>query len=126
MASKDRDNERKRIRHVEDPEKETLLSSSSSSKPKDEGHLLIVAVSTKEAAAITLNSLDSAAVETWGNRVVDFEKKYPSIQWDRNKIPRNMRDLINVHWNQPAIMSTSHQPWSPASRAKEDSRTTNG
>jgi hypothetical protein len=101
MAAKDEEYERKRGRRDEDPGKETLLSSSSSSKPKDEGHLLIVAVSAKEAAAITLNSLDSAAVEAWGNRVVDFEKKYPSIQWDRNTIPRNVRDLINVRWNQP-------------------------
>ena len=61
--------------------------------------MLITALSTKEAAAIVLNSLELSAVEMWGNRVIDFEKKY-RVKWDRTTIPRDVRDQINIRWSQ--------------------------
>ena len=97
---KDHDRSRRR---VEDDRRETLPSSSSpssSSRTNEDGQVLIVALSTKEAALITLDNLESATIEKWGNRVIDFEAKYPTVKWDRTTIPRNVRDLINVRWNQ--------------------------
>ena len=89
-----------RLKINDDRGKETLLSSSSSaSRAKEEGQVLITALSTKEAAAIVLNSLELSAVEMWGNRVIDFEKKY-RVKWDRTTIPRDVRDQINIRWSQ--------------------------
>jgi len=61
--------------------------------------VLLTALSTKEAASIVLNVLELSAVETWGNRVIDFEKKY-KVAWDRTTIPQNVRDQINIRWSQ--------------------------
>jgi hypothetical protein len=57
----------------------TPSTSSRYSINNQEGQALIMAMSAKEAAQICLDSVESNAIERWGNRVIDFEKKYPTI-----------------------------------------------
>ena len=71
--------------------------------PRDlEGTALAIALSSKLSAEISLNKLELSAVELWGNKVLDFELKHKmfNIEWDRHQIPRDVREVINLRWQQ--------------------------